>query len=53
MSDDRTTRHLAFHDTERAVVAMEVDYPDGSDTGWHAHPRAQLLYAIQGVMIVR
>ncbi|WP_454811988.1 AraC family transcriptional regulator [Labrys neptuniae] len=53
MSDDRTTRHLAFHDTERAVVAMEIDYPDGSSTGWHAHPRAQLLHAIQGVMIIR
>ncbi len=53
MTDSRATRHLAFHDTARPVMAMEIDYPDASSTGWHAHPRAQLLYAIQGVMIVR
>lgn len=51
--DDRTQKHLRFHDTPRAMAAMEVDYPDGATTGWHAHPRDQLLYAIEGVMIVR
>lgn len=53
MTDSHDTRHLAFHDTARPVMAMEIDYSDASSTGWHAHPRAQLLYAIQGVMIVR
>lgn len=53
MASDRTEKHLKFHDTSRAMVAMEVDYPDGATTGWHAHPRGQLLYAIEGVMIVR
>jgi AraC-like DNA-binding protein/quercetin dioxygenase-like cupin family protein len=52
MMDERTKRHLDFHDTSRAMAAMEVDYPDGSSTGLHAHPRGQLLYAIEGVMIV-
>jgi hypothetical protein len=31
---------------------MEADWPAGESTGWHSHPRGQLLYAIEGVMIV-
>ncbi|MDW6024315.1 helix-turn-helix transcriptional regulator [Mesorhizobium sp. BAC0120] len=53
MTSDLTRKHLEFHDTPRAMAAMEVDYPDGASTGWHVHPRGQLLYAIAGVMIVR
>ncbi|WP_343630284.1 helix-turn-helix transcriptional regulator [Roseateles sp.] len=41
-----------FHDLDRHTVAMEADYPSGAVTGWHSHPRAQLLYAIDGVMLV-
>lgn len=37
----------------RATVAIENDWPSGSSTGWHSHPRGQLLYAIEGVMIVQ
>jgi AraC-like DNA-binding protein/quercetin dioxygenase-like cupin family protein len=47
-----TTRHLDYHATARPMAAMEIDYPSGSSTGPHAHPRGQLLYAIEGVMIV-
>src|ERR1700748_1233815 len=50
---DITKRHLEFHDTDRAMASMEVTYPDGASTGFHSHPRGQLLYAIEGVMIVR
>ena len=46
-------RHLEFHDTNRAMAAMEVNYPDGTSTDLHSHPRGQLLYAMAGVMIVR
>ncbi|MGO4716546.1 AraC family transcriptional regulator [Bradyrhizobium sp. 2TAF24] len=46
-------KHLAYHATERPIAAMEVDYRHGMTTGRHAHPRAQLLYAIAGVMIVQ
>ncbi|MDR3464261.1 MAG: helix-turn-helix transcriptional regulator [Beijerinckiaceae bacterium] len=53
MPRDITTRHLDYHETDRAMAAMEVDYPDGSSTGRHSHPRGQLLHAIEGVMIVR
>jgi AraC-like DNA-binding protein len=53
MDIELTRKHLDYHDTDRAMAAMEVDYSDGASTGWHAHPRGQLLYAIEGVMIVR
>jgi AraC-like DNA-binding protein len=53
MLDDLITRHLDFHTTARPMAAMEIDYPSGASTGSHAHPRGQLLYAIEGVMIVR
>jgi AraC-like DNA-binding protein/quercetin dioxygenase-like cupin family protein len=53
MLDDLVTRHLDYHATARPMAAMEIDYPSGTSTGLHAHPRAQLLYAIEGVMIVR
>jgi AraC-like DNA-binding protein len=35
---------------DRPLAAFAQDYPDGHDTGWHAHARAQLLYATGGVM---
>jgi AraC-like DNA-binding protein len=53
MLDSLTTRHLDYHTTARPMAAMEIDYPNGASTGLHAHPRCQLLYAIEGVMIVR
>jgi AraC-like DNA-binding protein/quercetin dioxygenase-like cupin family protein len=53
MPTELTEKHLDFHDTDRAMAAMEVNYPDGASTGWHAHPRGQILYAIEGVMIVQ
>jgi AraC-like DNA-binding protein len=33
-------------------VGYASDYAVGHDTGWHQHPRAQLLYATTGVMRV-
>ena len=45
-------KHQDFHDLPRLLVAMENTCPAGSSTGWHSHPRGQLLYAIKGVMIV-
>lgn len=53
MLDLLITRHLDYHATARPMAAMEIDYPSGSSTGRHVHPRGQLLYAIEGVMIVR
>ncbi len=45
-------KHVHFHDAGHDMAAMEADWPDGGSTGWHAHPRGQLLFAIEGVMIV-
>jgi AraC-like DNA-binding protein len=53
MLDELTTRHLGFHMAARPMAAMEIDYPNGTSTGLHSHPRGQLLYAIEGVMVVR
>jgi AraC-like DNA-binding protein len=53
MQREPILKHLDFHNTRRAMAAMDIDYPDGAATGWHSHPRGQLLYAIKGVMIVR
>lgn len=53
MLDDLMARHLDFHATNRPLAAMEIDYSNGMSTGSHAHPRGQLLHAIEGVMIVR
>jgi AraC-like DNA-binding protein/quercetin dioxygenase-like cupin family protein len=52
MANDLHRKYLDFHNTDRAVVAMEINWPDGASTGWHSHPRGQLLYAIEGIMIV-
>lgn len=46
------SKHQDFHDLPRILVAMENSWPAGTSTGWHSHPRGQLLYAIKGVMIV-
>ena len=41
-----------FERAPRPLVGYAVDYEAGNDTGWHQHPRAQLLHAIEGVMRV-
>ncbi|WP_343898101.1 AraC family transcriptional regulator [Craurococcus roseus] len=37
---------------DRPLAAYARDYPNGHETGWHSHARAQLLYATGGVMRV-
>ena len=41
-----------FEQAPRPLVGYARDYAEGHDTGWHQHPRAQLLYAVAGVMRV-
>lgn len=41
-----------FERSPRPLVGYACDYPSGHYTGRHQHPRAQLLYAIEGVMRV-
>jgi AraC-like DNA-binding protein/quercetin dioxygenase-like cupin family protein len=35
-----------------AATALASDYRDGASTGWHSHYRAQLAFAVSGVMHV-
>lgn len=41
-----------FEQAARPLVGYASDYAAGHQTGMHSHPRAQLLYAISGVMRV-
>ena len=45
--------YLKYHQTGRPMAAMEANWAHGTSTGWHSHPRGQLLYAIEGVMSVQ
>lgn len=50
LSPTRQATVQALETAPRPLVGYAQDYPSGLDTGLHAHPRAQLLYAIAGVM---
>ena len=55
MSQIRQRAHPRLRPFERAprkLVGYAHDYPAGHHTGQHTHPRAQLLYAAEGVMRV-
>jgi AraC-like DNA-binding protein len=41
-----------YQHVPRAIAAMAKEFPAGAHTGTHAHPRAQLIYAVEGVMRV-
>ncbi|HVY17051.1 MAG TPA: helix-turn-helix transcriptional regulator [Rhodopila sp.] len=41
-----------FENAPRPLVGYSQDYPDGHATDLHQHPRAQLLFATEGVMRV-
>ncbi|TCH97434.1 AraC family transcriptional regulator [Roseococcus sp. SYP-B2431] len=45
-------RTIAQEQVDRPLAAFARDYGEGERTGWHDHGRAQLLYAIEGVMRV-
>jgi AraC-like DNA-binding protein/quercetin dioxygenase-like cupin family protein len=44
--------HLPYENTPMPVAAMAAFYPHGTHIETHRHRRAQLLYAIEGVMQV-
>ena len=47
-----TGRLRPFEQAPRPLVGYAADYPVDHDTGWHRHPRAQLLHATAGVFRV-
>lgn len=52
LSPTRQAEILPFETAPRSIVGFACDYPSGLSSGFHSHPRAQLLYAISGVMRV-
>lgn len=51
--ESRSTDPDDYQAIPRPVAAMAKTYPDGAEVETHAHPRDQLLYAVQGVMRAR
>jgi AraC-like DNA-binding protein len=47
----RPTRGEDFHDIPRPVGVLAKEYAAGASSGWHCHPRGQLLYATKGLMV--
>lgn len=45
-------KHKDYDNLPLPLVVMENRWPDGASTGWHSHPKGQLLYATEGVMVV-
>src|SRR5262249_24933645 len=48
----RSTNREDYQRVARPVAAMAKDFPSGFAIERHSHPRAQLIYAAQGVMRV-
>ncbi|AOZ03663.1 AraC family transcriptional regulator [Cupriavidus sp. USMAHM13] len=44
--------HARHEDTPMPVAALAADYPHGALVALHRHRRAQLLYAVEGVMLI-
>jgi AraC-like DNA-binding protein/mannose-6-phosphate isomerase-like protein (cupin superfamily) len=52
LSQDGQNRLRVSEEAPRPMAGYANDYPPGHDTGLHRHPRAQLLFAVAGVMRV-
>jgi len=52
LSPERQALIDSYERANRAAVGFSMDYPDGLSSGWHSHPKAQLVYAISGMMRV-
>ncbi|HEY4041834.1 MAG TPA: AraC family ligand binding domain-containing protein [Rhodopila sp.] len=50
LSRDGQSRLQPFEQAPRPMAGYAHDYVSGHETGWHRHPRAQLLFATAGVM---
>lgn len=51
--DPATLPHHRIEHLRAPVVALAEDYPHGTVIAPHRHDRAQFLYAVEGVMLVR
>lgn len=52
LSPERQVMIDRYDRTDRTAVGFSMDYPHGLSSGVHSHPKAQLVYAISGMMRV-
>jgi AraC-like DNA-binding protein len=52
MDPQTPLKHHRYDSLAWPVAVMENRWPAGTSTGWHSHPKGQLLYATEGVMVV-
>ena len=50
LSPERQDLVDLYESAERSAVGFAMDYPNGLTSGMHSHPKAQLVYAISGLM---
>lgn len=49
----RSQMHADYQAVPRPVGVLAKPFPDGARTGWHSHPRGQVLYATRGLMLAQ
>jgi len=52
LSPDRQKEIFPVETANRPIVGYAKDYPDGLMADAHSHPRAQVIYAVSGVMLL-
>lgn len=52
LSPERRALIDCYDRADRSAVGFAMDYPHGLSSGMHSHPKAQLVYAISGLMRV-
>lgn len=50
LSSERQALIERYERADRPAVGFAMDYPNGLSSGMHRHPKAQLVYAISGLM---
>lgn len=49
----RSQLYADYQGVPRSVAVLSKPFPNGARTGWHFHPRGQVLYATQGLMLAQ
>ena len=52
LSPERQSLLDLYERADRSAIGFAMDYPHGLSSGMHCHPKAQLVYAISGLMRV-
>lgn len=49
----RSQEHAHYQGVARPVAVLAKPFANGARTGWHLHPRGQVLYATHGLMLAQ